>query len=267
MLFSIHDVDNFFTIFFEELRNSFSWTTFVYLLVGIIIGFVICATIYGVLMLISLKDTKALRKDKNLNINIDNDEIIKKVEDIKARFISSTDGLSVKERFDILGHTIYEAINEVASFYYPNSKYPLYELSIEELIMFLGYLSKRIDDMFNKPFLKPFKHMTISQILKFIDVKRKINENKVVKTINNKHTSKVKNALFMVLNYANPVYWFKKLIMGGTINIATRKICLVIIDIVCDETNKTYSKQIFNEENKLYQEEITKELNDLGDEI
>ena len=65
------------------------------------------------------------------------------------------------------------------------------------------------------------------------------------------------------LKYANPVYWVKKLFVGSTINFALRKISLLIIDIVADETNKTYSKSIFNKERRLKQLEIETSLKEL----
>ena len=105
--------------------------------------------------------------------------------------------------------------------------------------------------------------MTISQIIKIIDIQKKINENKVVKTINNPVTNKFKKIMMRIVNYANPIYWIKKLVMGTTINLAIKKICLVVIDIVGDETNKTYSKAIFNQERTLYQEEIEQTINNI----
>lgn len=265
-LLSIHEIDDFFTSLFEKLAKTFTWQTFVILLTGIILGFVICSTIYGVLMLISLNSKEKIRIDKQLNIDADEEKIKEQIYSIKMRFTQQTDSLTVKERFEALGPTIMETVNLVASSYYPHSKYPLYELSISELILFLRYLSYRIERIFDKPFLRPFKNMTISQIIKIIDVQKKINENKVIKTINNPITSKFKRVVMGILNYANPVYWFKKLIMGTTINIATRKICLVVIDIVSDETNKTYSKALFNEERKLYKDEIENTINDIEGE-
>ncbi|MDY4052014.1 MAG: hypothetical protein SOY80_01475 [Bacilli bacterium] len=266
-LITINDIDNFFTSLFDKLRDIFTWQTLVILLAGIIVGFVICSTIYGILMLISLNDHKKSRMDKQLNIDIDNEQIKKEIDEIKEKFVSSTDGLTVKERFEMLGPTLYETINVVASTYYPNSKYPLYELSVSEFILFLRYVSFRVEDIFNKPYLKPFKNMTISQILNFIDLQKKITENKIIHAVANPTTNKIKKFFMAAINYANPVYWFKKLVMGTTINIATKKICLVVIDIVGDETNKTYSKSIFNKENDLYLEEINNELKELEGEL
>ncbi len=262
-LLSIKDIDDFFTSFFEKLSRALTFQTLFVLLTGVILGFVICSTIYGVLILSSLNNKKRVRLDKELNIDADEVKIKNEIEIIKKKFVQQTDGLAVKERFEALGPSLMDTINIVASSYYPHSKYPLYELSISELILFLRYLSYRIEGIFDTPILRPFKNMTISQIIKIIDTQKKISENKVVKKINNPVTNKFKKVMLGILNYANPVYWVKKLVMGTAINIATKKICLIVIDIVGDETNKTYSKAIFNKERNLYSEEIENTINNM----
>jgi hypothetical protein len=49
----------------------------------------------------------------------------------------------------------------------------------------------------------------------------------------------------MALNYANPIYWFRKLAMKPTSDLVTKEICNMIISIVGEETNKVYSKKLF----------------------
>jgi len=102
----------------------------------------------------------------------------KMIDDIKHRYVEETEGLAMKDRFEALGTKLFEVVNKTAALYYPDSKYPLYELTIEELILFMHYLSNRIDDVFDKPILRPFKQMSVSQIMKWLDTKKKIEENK-----------------------------------------------------------------------------------------
>ena len=166
-------------------------------------------------------------------------------------------------RFDILGKKIIEIVNKISSEYYPESKYPIYELTIEELILFMHYLSNRIGDIFDKPLLAPFKKISIAQIFKILDTKKKMEETKAAKAFKKANVGKVSSIIMGGLKYANPVYWVKKLFVGSTINFASRKISLLIIDIVADETNKTYSKSIFNKERRLKQLEIETSLKEL----
>ena len=54
-----------------------------------------------------------------------------------------------------------------------------------------------------------------------------------------------------VVNVVNPVYWFRKAVINTSVNTMTRKVCLVIIGIVGEETVKVYSKALFEEETDL----------------
>jgi hypothetical protein len=76
----------------------------------------------------------------------------------------------------------------------------------------------------------------------------------------------VSNAGMMVLNYANPYYWLKKIIFGGASTYTTNKIALVILDVVADEINKLYSKRIFNIDDN-YNSLIDENLKQIEEEI
>lgn len=257
----IHSIDDFFTKIFSSLKEAITWNTFWTLIAGIVIGFVICSTIYGILLMNSI--SKKEKEIENTKKDIDDDKINNIVEQIKNSYVEESEGLSVTSRFDILGKKIIEIVNKISSEYYPESKYPIYELTIEELILFMHYLSNRIGDIFDKPLLAPFKKISIAQIFKILDTKKKIEETKAAKAFKKANVGKVSSIIMGGLKYANPVYWVKKLFVGSTINFASRKISLLIIDIVADETNKTYSKSIFNKERRLKQLEIETSLKEL----
>lgn len=257
----IQSIDDFFTKIFSSLKEAITWNTFWTLIAGIVIGFVICSTIYGILLMNSI--SKKEKEIENTKKDIDDDKINNIVEQIKNSYVEESEGLSVTSRFDILGKKIIEIVNKISSEYYPESKYPIYELTIEELILFMHYLSTRIGDIFDKPLLAPFKKISIAQIFKILDTKKKIEETKAAKAFKKANVGKVSSIIMGGLKYANPVYWVKKLFVGSTINFASRKISLLIIDIVADETNKTYSKSIFNKERRLKQLEIETSLKEL----
>lgn len=257
----IQSIDDFFTKIFSSLKEAITWNTFWTLIAGIVIGFVICSTIYGILLMNSI--SKKEKEIENTKKDIDDDKISNIVEQIKNSYVEESEGLSVTSRFDILGKKIIEIVNKISSEYYPESKYPIYELTIEELILFMHYLSNRIGDIFDKPLLAPFKKISIAQIFKILDTKKKIEETKAAKAFKKANAGKVSSIIMGGLKYANPVYWVKKLFVGSTINFASRKISLLIIDIVADETNKTYSKSIFNKERRLKQLEIETSLKEL----
>ncbi|MDD3478489.1 MAG: hypothetical protein PHP32_06390, partial [Candidatus Izemoplasmatales bacterium] len=46
-----------------------------------------------------------------------------------------------------------------------------------------------------------------------------------------------------VLNYANPIFWFRKLAIKPSTTLVTKEACKYIISIFGEETNKIYSKK------------------------
>jgi hypothetical protein len=151
-------------------------------------------------------------------------------------------------------------IHDIARVYFPDSKYPIYELSIDELMTLIHYITDRVDSLFKGPILRPLKKIRISYILKVIDTKRKIDENKAVKTASKLRTPwKVTKT---VLNIFNPVYWVRKLMISTTLVAVTNKICGIIIDVVGEETNNVYSKSVFNAE-RMTNLEIEREILEL----
>ena len=264
-MLKVFSVDNFFTDIFKSFTSEFSWASLFILLTGILVGFIISVCLYVVIFLASLKKTKS---SEIKELSFENEVLLKeKLSDIKKDFITETEGLSMKEKTDMFGEAIYNVANTVASNYYPNSKYPIYELSIEELIHLLNYLSNRLDGIFSKPVLKIFRKMTISQIFKIIDTKKKIEENKIVKVATSSKTKKVFQSIMTVINYANPIYWIKKVVINTSLTFTLNRIFLLVLDIVSDETNKAYSKSLFNEERILNEKEINEALNEIEREM
>ena len=260
----IEKIDGFFTELFSELQETISWSSFWILVAGIVVGFVICSSIYSILLFKSINNQEEKIK---ANAFIASDELVQEiVENIKKSYVEDTEGLMVRERFEVLGSKLYLEINQIATLYYPTSKYPLYELTIEEMILFLHYLSNRIDEVFDHPILKPFKKISVSKIFEIIDTKKRIDENKIVKATKKAHVGKIKSFLIDAVKIINPIHWFKKLVVNSTISFATRKISLIIIDIVADESNKTYSKKIFDKEKSIREMEIEQILEELEKE-
>lgn len=250
----------------RNMNFILSIKTLLVLVAGIFIGLVIAATFYAVILFASIK--KKEKEIKEATINISDDEILAIVNEIKHQYVAETEGLPFNSRFDILKVRLSELVNRIASAYYPNSKYPMYELTIEETIMFMQYISTRIDKLFEKRILRQFKKISISQIFKILDTKKKIEQNKTVQTIKNSKTRKVSNTIIGTIKKFNPTYWIKKILIGSTVNFGTRKISLLVMDIVADETNKAYSKSIFQKEKDLEILEIEKTIESLeGDEI
>lgn len=261
----ITKIDDLFSNLFSGIRDNFTWATFFILLSGIMIGFILCATLYGVAVIVSVKNDKKYKAKAVQKSTASDEEMVSLINEIKKRFLDETEGFSSGEKMKVLSNTVWETINVIAGTYYPESKYPLYELNVTELLQLIHYLADRIDGVFDRKILRPLRRMSFSQVLRFLDTKKRIEEMKIAKAAEKLHVGKISKFVGIALNYANPVYWFKKLLVGGTIKIAVNKISLVVIDIVADETNKAYSKRIFNEESTLMHQEIENALSEMED--
>lgn len=254
--------DNFFT----ELLGNFDFKSFLILLTGMIAGFIIFSAVYGVIVVRSLRDDEATKLNiKSINKPDDHD-IENAIASLKVRFQEDSSGLNTGEKVEVLGQILLETLQTIASAYYPNSMYPLYELSVNEIIELNEYITKRVDGIFDKRILTPFRKMNIAQILKIVDYKKRIDEAKLVKAANKLKIPTFWKYTKMAINYANPLYWFKKLVIGSTFSIVIDKMALAIIDIVADETNKVYSKSIFNVESKLKTADIDSLIDTLAQE-
>ena len=241
--------------FFTDLLSNFNFKSFMILFTGMFIGFLIFGSVYGLIVVRSLKDVE--NKDSlKIKHKPDEGQLEKAIYDLKVRYQEDTSGLNTGEKVEVLKKILAETINTIVSTYYPNSMYPLYELSINEIIELNEYITKRVDSIFEKKILVPFRKMNIAQILKIVDYKKKIDEAKIMKAANKLKVPTFFKYTKMALNYANPLYWFNKLVIGSTFSIVIDKMALAVIDIVADETNKVYSKSIFNVESKLKTSDI-----------
>ncbi len=161
---------------------------------------------------------------------------------------------------------------DIASVYFPDSKRPLLELSVDEVLMLGIYISNRVNEILDHKGVRLFKKIKISTIMGLNDTKKNIDESVLMKAAKR---YKIKGAIEAVkgaLNAVNPIYWARKLVVAQTMDYAIGKICLMIIGITAEETYKIYSKNVFNKEvviedkyNKLA-EEIENDLKDISNE-
>jgi len=140
----------------------------------------------------------------------------------------------------------YDLTNEIATYFFPTSKYPMYELSVHELMNLNHYITDRITEILHKPLLKNMMKLRITQIIQMFDKKRQIEENKVMKAAKKLKVGKVAKYAGAALNIVNPIYWFRRLVINTSVDVMQRKICLIIIGIVGEETIKIYSKKLFD---------------------
>ena len=166
----------------------------------------------------------------------------------------------------------YELLEEISRYFFPESKYPMLELSIHELIDLNHYISNRVDELLDIPVLRNAKKAKIISIVNLYEKKKFLEESRVARAAKKYRFGKVLKYGGMALNVVNPVYWFRKLVLSTSIDAITRKLCVVIIGVVGEETAKIYSKKLFDTDVELdlvdgNMEELLKEGDDEDEEV
>lgn len=243
-----------------KLLSKFSWSSVLILITGIAIGFVMCAFIYLIIVLTSLKKNKdEINKNK---IEIENEELKRLIRSAQNQYFEESSNLPLNQKVNDLRDISWRLINDIAKLYYPESKHPLCELTIDEFMMLNHYITNRVDSLFKGRVLRMFKKIKIAQILKLLEFKKKFEESKIVKVAKKAKVPTLYKATMAVLNVFNPSYWVKKLMVETTMSVGTNKIASTVIDIVGEETIKIYSKSVFNEE-KVIESDVEKTIMEL----
>lgn len=244
--------------FVENFINFGSLFSFLF---GIYFGAIIIALFYLYRVLKSLNKKRYLVNVQEYDVDGKEIEfLVKKAQqDFKDKNLRGEAGN--------IGHCVTltkQLVIDIATKFFPDSKYPLLEISIDECLLLTGYITSRIEELLDHKGLRMLRKIKISTIVGLTNAKKVVDENAVVQTSKRYKLKKKYQAVMGALNIVNPVYWFKKIVVNKSMDLVIRKICVVVIGIVGEETYKIYSKQVFNEE--MYIDtgvnEFIKEIND-----
>lgn len=228
-------------------------------LIGIGFGFILLLLIYVYAIVRNIN--KGMRLRRADETDIDEEEIKWLIEDAQKQFKDKNIRNEVGF-YKHLGHILTELSSDIAKKFYPTSKYPYLELTVDESLKLSHYITDRLDEILKGKILGLVRGMTLAQIVEMNTVKTKIESSKVMKQT--KKVAQVAKSAAMVLNAVNPVYWFRKLTKETAVNIVLIRIGLTIIAITGEETYKIYSKKVFNVEKTIDTgvDEIYAQLND-----
>jgi len=196
-------------------------------------------------------------RGKNIELDIRKPEGELSEDDLRQLIRSRQDKLRkvLKKKnngvFKLTFEISYELVEEISRYFFPNSKYPMYELSVNELLELNHYITDRIDEILEVPVLKNAKKAKIITIVNMYEKKKAIQDSRLARAAKKLKLGKVAKYGGMALNAVNPVYWFRKLVLSTSIDAMTRKLCVAIIGVVGEETSKVYSKKLFDKEIEL----------------
>lgn len=248
---------------------EFDFNSLVSFLIGILFGVSLLALLYSLLVVSSIKSKKYVVKTKNETVT--DEEIMEIINNATLQFKDK----SLKGAKNTIGYCWNICSNltqDIARKFFPKSKRPFAELSVDELLLLAIYISNRINELIDRPGLRLVKKVKLSTILALGDAKNAIDASEFMKMTKKYKIMKMVDTVKGALNVLNPVYWFRKTIMNTTLDFAVNKLCLAVIEIVGEETYKIYSKRVFDEEKNLdlnvdgIVDELDEEMKDISDE-
>ncbi len=224
----------------------FDLSTFSSFVLGIIFGFLIVLLIYTYAVLKGLN--KGLRLRKVDEEDIDEEEIKWLIKDAQDQFknkeLRQTIGF-----FPYLWEINKELTVDIASKFYPKSRYPYLELTIDESLQLNHYITNRLEEFLKPKLFALIRGKTVASLVEINDVKHKIENTPLAKAA--KKYGKVTTAAFAAVNAINPVYWIRRGSQSFFMNVFLVKIGLVLISITGEETYKIYSKKVFQKEKEI----------------
>lgn len=222
---------------------NIDFSTIISFLVGALMGFIILLLVYALAVISSLRT-------KNFIIKTENDDLTtQQVKDMVALTQTSYKDKTLRQDSSRVNHCFKlskDLAYGIAVRFYPKSKHPFLELSINEITMLTDYITSRVNEILNHRGIRMLRKLKISTIVDFSTKTKDIEESKAFQTT--KSISQNLNKAKYVIDIINPLKWGRKLIVDKIINIIIDHICLVIIGIVGEETYKIYSKKVFNKD-------------------
>lgn len=214
---------------------------------GIMTGFIILLVIY---MYAVFKNLNSQSDHKISEDDVDETVILLLIEDAKKLFKKKD--IRQKEGYAKYLYNISKDLGyDIALKFYPDSKTPHLELSLDETIKLNHYITDRVDQLTMHPLLKLFRKYTLSNIYEMTLTTKKVKDNKVMKFAEKYGIDEVYKASMTAMNIVNPVYWLRRIANEQVLERILVQIGLAIISITGEETYKIYSKKVFDVEVKI----------------
>jgi hypothetical protein len=216
--------------------------TILYFFTGAVFGFTLCSLSIAAIF---LGREKKRKKKRELTGDCLKDEevkaLIKKKQDLLPEAAAVANNSYFRAVFELSSELMYE----IAAHYFPDKKYPIYELTPQEVLDLNRYVTDRIEKIINGKIIRKFKKYRISTIVDLVNKKRDLDNIKLMKLNKQYQISKILGGVSTVWHAANPLTWLKKAAVKPLSAYVTKETAKWIIAIVGEEVDKLYSRKIF----------------------
>lgn len=225
---------------------NLDFTTILSFIIGIGVGMMLLSLIYALVVISSMRDKKYAAKVQANDLKAEEAEEM--IEIAKAAFKDKT----LRGDQEELEHFRYVSMNLVygiASRFYPDSKHPFFELTVDESLELISYVKERLDQILSQKLLKLIRRVKISQIMALTETTLSVVDSKAYEVGVNLQKA-IKGGSY-ILSLLNPANLIRKGPVDLTVKIIMKKIYLATIGIIGEEAYKIFSKSYKN-----YSEEI-----------
>ena len=214
-------------------------------ILGLLAGFLFLLLLYVYAVIKSLNKGLLLRKADEEDI--DEEEIKWLIEDAQEQFKD-------KQKRDEVGYYKYlievcrDLSIDISKKFYPRSKYPHLELTIDETLHLNHYITNRLDEVLSSKLLRLTRGLTLIKIIEANEMKENLESTKVYQAAKKYKVNQILKTTVGVINAVNPVYWTRRLVISQMSNRIMVSIGKALIAITGEETYKIYSKKVFNQD-------------------
>ncbi len=230
---------------------EFNLGSLIIFLSGVLFGLLIFGLLYLYSVLKTLKEKKYII-ESNLANEIKETDIKEIINEYQEEYLSQRKSDNKELADNAMKDAIFGVVHTIATKFFPDSKRPLLELTIDESIMLMRYITNRVDNLLGYRGLKIIRKLKISYIMSLVDTSKKVNNTQVIQQAKKYKLTKIIKTGSMIINAVNPFFWMKKIATKITTALIIKKIVLMIISIAGEETYKIYSKQAFIEQDPSY---------------
>jgi len=216
--------------------------TVLYFLTGTVFGFTVCSLMFAAIF---LGREKAREKKRIATGELVLPEEIDALIKLKQGLLPETASVAGNSYFRAAFELSFELMHEIAGRHFPDKKYPIYELTPQEVLDLNRYITDRLEKIINGKIIRKFKKYRISTIVEIINKKRDFDNIKLMKLNKQYQISKILGGVSMIWNAANPITWLKKSAVKPLMTYVTKEAAKRIIAIVGEETEKLYSRKLF----------------------
>lgn len=227
---------------------DFDFSSLIAFIIGLFAGCALLALVYSIMVVSSIKSKKYVVKAETVDVS---DEEIKEIIENAKKAYNDKNLKGAKSSVSHCGVLCKRLVNDIARKFFPNSKRPIAELTIDEILQLSIYVSDRINEILDRPGLRLVKKLKLSTILALGDAKKIIEESSLMKMTKKYKLKSFFSVIKGALNIVNPLYWARRIFINTALDVAVNKLCLSVIGIVGEETYKIYSKRVFEEERNI----------------